>query len=195
MLSIQRWQSVFFQCLSPNLKSLFPLFFLLKPPIQIIGKSLQLRQHCTHTGPDHFSPYLSSRLLQQPPHLSLLPPLPSYVLFSATVGRVILLRCQVMHFLFTMISWISISLLVYRLGLHFLQCLGLISYRAPLHIHSNSFGFPALLSTPGWVLPQGLHTCYKFWPELFSPSGPRTLTFFRTLPKCYLHSPFSDHPI
>lgn len=89
MSSIQRWQSVFFQCLSPNLKSFPPLFFLLKPPIQIISKSYQLRQHHTHTGSDHFSPYLSSRLLQQPPHLSLLPPLPSYVLFSATVARVI----------------------------------------------------------------------------------------------------------
>jgi len=63
MLSVQRWQSVVFQCLSPNLKSFVPLFFLLKPPIQIISKSHQLRQHHAHTGSNHFSPYPSSRLL------------------------------------------------------------------------------------------------------------------------------------
>ena len=130
MLSVQRWQSAVFQCLSPNLKSFVLLFFLLRPPIQIISKSHQLRQHHTHTGSNHFSPYPSSRLLQQPADLTLLPPLLSYVLFFATVARVILLRCQVMHFLFTMISWISISLLRLQawsyippvLGLNLLLC-------------------------------------------------------------------------
>ena len=131
MLSIQRWQSVVFQCLSPNLKSFAPLFFLLKPPTQIISKSHQLRQHHTHTGSDPFSPCPSSKLLQQPPHLTLLPPLPSYVLFSTTVAKSHPFKVSGHALLFTMINWISISLLSLQawssippvLGLNLLPCL------------------------------------------------------------------------
>lgn len=181
-------------CILPVSQSKFkvifsPLFFF-KPAIQIISKSHQLRQHRTHTGPDHFLAIPLIWIITTASTPFLFPPLPSW---SCSLPQQLesSLRCQVMHFLFTMTSWISILPSLTGLGF-WPPVLGLNLLPCPL-AHPLKPWLPALLSTPGWVLPQGLH--YKFWPELFSPSGPRTLTFFRTLPKCYFHSPFSDHPI